>query len=258
MDRHEVPGATAEAVAEAHSSDLRVAPDFGVKFFSYWFDEDDGSVFCFARAPDKEAMNNVHERSHGLMPAEIIGVSEEDVISFLGNVRDPADATEVTSPFRIVAFTDLADSTRLLNEMGQTDFLVLLGEHDTILREALTRRGGREVKHTGDGIMASFAEGQSALRWSLDIQAAFDRRADMSIRLGLAAGEPVAQHRDLFGSAVNLASRICETAQAGQVLVSDLVHDLGVEQGFGFGDPMSAELRGFPELQTIYELRGIR
>lgn len=256
MDRHSVPGITAEDVAQAHISDLTVAPDFGVKFVSYWFDEDEGSVFCFARAPDEDAMNRVHERSHGLIPAEIIGVSEDDVISFLGSIREPSDASEITNPFRIIVFTDLVDSTRLLNDMGQTDFLGMLGQHDEILRYALTKHGGEEVKHTGDGIMASFADCPLALQWSLDVQSTFGQRTDMSIRVGLAGGEPVAQHRDLFGSAVNLANRICDAAVAGQVLVSDLVHDLGVEKRFEFGDAVPTELKGFPEQQTIYELRG--
>jgi hypothetical protein len=256
MDRHEVPGASAEDVAEAHVSDLTVAPEFGVKFFSYWFDEDDGAVFCFARAPDEETMTTVHERSHGILPAEIIRVSEDDVVSFLGNVHDPADASDVTSPFRIVAFTDLVDSTALLNQVGQAEFLVLLSEHDLILRKALARGSGREVKHTGDGIMVSFPDPGAALEWSLDVRDIFARRTDMSIRIGLAAGEPVAHHRDLFGPAVNLANRICAAAGAGRVFVSDLVHDLGVKDGYFFGEPAQAELKGFPGIQTIYELRG--
>src|SRR6185436_21007999 len=99
---------------------------------------------------------------------------------------------------------------------------------------------GREVKHTGDGIMAAFDDVASALECSIAIQAAFDARAaegltpELRVRIGIAAGEPVDHNDDLFGSTVTLASRICDAAAAGRILTSDLVHDLGVERGFRF------------------------
>lgn len=256
MDRHDLPGATAEEVAQAHVSDLRFADDFGVRFFSYWFDEDHGAVFCFARAPDKEAVTAVHQRSHGLLPTEIIEVSEADVVSFLGHVHEPASAAEITSPFRLIAFTDLVDSTKLLNQLGQGDFMVLLTEHDLILRRDLAMAGGREVKHTGDGIMASFEDVTSALRWSLNVRDDFNRRDDMQIRIGLAAGEPVDHNHDIFGAAVNLANRICGVADPGRVLVSDTVRDLGVVEHFEFGAEEDVNLKGFPDPQPVYELLG--
>lgn len=256
MDRHDVTGATAEEVAQAHMSDVAVAPKFGVKFFSYWFDEDDGAVFCFAQAPDEETMTTVHERAHGLVPAEIIRVSEDEVVSFLGRVHDPADSSEVTSAFRVIVFTDLVDSTALLNRLGQSEFLVLLSEHDLILRKALAKLNGREIKHTGDGIMASFGDASSALRWSLSVRDTFNSRDDMSIRIGLAAGEPVDHHHDLFGAAVHLASRICDAAGEDQALTSELVQDLGAKSDFVFGEPVRAALKGFPDPETIYELLG--
>ncbi len=251
-----MPEASAEDVAQAHLSDLSVGPKYGVSFFSYWFDQDDASVFCFANAPDKDTMNAVHEQSHGLLPAEIIEVSEKEVVSFLGKVHDPKDASELTSPFRTIVFTDLVDSTALLNKMGQSDFMVLLSEHDLILRKALAKTSGREVKHTGDGIMAAFADVAVALRWSLDVRDAFNRRTDMDIRVGLAAGEPVDRHDDLYGPAVNLANRICSHAGVGEVFVSSVVHDLGADAGFEFGEPRQAELKGFPSPETVYELLG--
>lgn len=257
MDRHDVPGATAEDVAGAHMSDLRVAGEYDVKFFSYWFDPEDGSVFCFARAPDPEAMTAVHQKSHGLLPAEIIEVSEQEVVDFLGKVQDPSDATEIESPFRLIAFTDLVDSTVLLNRLGEAEFMVLLTEHDLMLRKALVRFRGREVKHTGDGIMASFDEASACLEWALDVRDTFRGRADMEMKVGLSAGEPVDHNRDLFGAAVNLASRICGAAGAGQVLVSDVVRDLGIPHEFRFDDGEKRALKGFTEPQLIYELIGL-
>jgi len=254
MDRHDVPGATAEETANNHAADLEIAGQFGVDFFSYWHDATRGLVFCFARAPGEEAMAEAHQASHGLVPGEIIEVSESDVVRFLGVVHDPVDASESTSAFRIVCFTDLVGSTELLDRLGQSEYMVLLTEHDLIIRNALIRWTGREVKHTGDGFMVVFEDVEEALGWSLDVRESFEQRADLDVRLGMAAGEPVDHDRDLFGAAVTMANRICSSAGPEQIYVSDVVRDLGVEMGFAFDAGRTEVLKGFSEAATIYEL----
>ena len=171
---------------------------------------------------------------------EIISVSEDAVLRFLGRIQDPVDLAQVSSAFRTILFTDLKGSTALLNEVGEPAWLVLLTEHDLIIRRALVATRGREVKHTGDGIMASFDDVARALECAATIQDGFETRTadgatpELRVRIGLAAGEPVDHNDDLFGSTVNLASRICEAAEAGHILVSELVHDLGMKKGFSF------------------------
>ncbi len=256
MDRHEVPGATAQDVAEAHMSDLEEASKFDVEFFSYWFDANDGAVFCFAKAPSEDSMVSVHEASHGLVPARIIEVNESDVVSFLGRVHDPVDASEITSPFRTIAFTDIVGSTELLDRKGQAEFMVLLTEHDLMVRKALMSWEGQEVKHTGDGFMVSFGDVGKALGWALELRSAFDAHEDLSIRLGMDAGEPVDQYDDIFGAVVTMASRICASTGPGKVRVSDVVHELGVERAFTFSEGEPETLKGFSEPTTLYELLG--
>jgi class 3 adenylate cyclase len=256
MDRHNVPGATAEDTANNHVADLEVAGQFGVEFFSYWHDSNEGVVICFARAPGEEAMVDAHAASHGGVPAEIIEVSESDVVRFLGKVHDPVDASEVTSAFRTICFTDLVGSTELLDRLGQSEYMVLLTEHDLIIRKALIRWNGREVKHTGDGFMVVFEDVDKALGWSLDVRESFGQRSDLDVRLGMAAGEPVDHDDDIFGAAVTMANRICSSAGPEQIHVSDVVRDLGVEQGFSFDGGKTEVLKGFSEPATIYELLG--
>ncbi len=259
MDRHEVPGATAEDVANAHVSDLSVAGKYDVEFFSYWFDSKDGAVFCFARAPSDEAMLQVHSESHGLVPAEIIKVSENEVVRFLGKVSDPTDASEITSPFRVIVFTDLEDSTAMLDNMGESEFMLLLTEHDLVIRRALVRWPGREVKHTGDGFLLSFADLSNALNWALEVRNEFasgelvEGLPALKVRIGMAAGEPVDHDNDIFGAAVNRANRICAAADPGRILVSDQVHDLAAQR-FEFGEPREVTLKGFANAATVYEL----
>ncbi len=259
MDRHDLPGATAEQVAQAHLSDLRLEAKYGVQFLAYWFDEDHGEVFCLARAPLAEDMQAVHREAHGLIPNEIIAVSENDIVRFLGRIGDPVDTSGVRA-FRTILFTDLKGSTSLLHDVGEPRFMALLAEHDLIIRRALVSTRGREVKHTGDGIMASFDDAANALRCSLAIQDGFTARVsagvgpELGVRIGIAAGEPVDHNDDLFGSTVNLASRICDAADAGHVLTSDLVHELGMAQGFSFDGGRDLVLKGFAGTTRVYEL----
>jgi class 3 adenylate cyclase len=260
MDRHDIPGATAADIAQAHVKDVAVAGSHGVEFLTYWFDADRGRAFCLARAPAPASMERVHKEAHGLIPNEIITVSEDHVLRFLGTMTGPVDPSGPAGSFRVILFTDLEGSTSLLEDLGQSAFMVLLTEHDLVIRRALVASDGREVKHTGDGIMASFDDVGRALDCALAIQHGFDARAAsggtpaLRVRIGIAAGEPVDHNDDLFGSSVNLASRICDAADAGHTLVSDLVHELGVVKGFSLHEVDPRALKGFAERIRIFEL----
>jgi class 3 adenylate cyclase len=260
MDRHDLPSATAEQVAQAHLSDLGVEAKYGVRFLSYWFDADNGEAFCLARAPKPEDMQAVHLEAHGMSPNEIISVSEDNVLRFLGKINDPVDHTQATSAFRTILFTDLKGSTSLLQEVGEPAYMVFLTEHDLIIRRALVASRGREVKHTGDGIMASFDDVARALGCAAAIQDGFDARTagggtpDLRVRIGMAAGEPVDHNDDIFGSTVNLASRICEAADAGHILVSELVRDLGIKKGFSLHEAGERVLKGYAAPTRVFEL----
>ena len=262
MDRHDVAGISADDVARLHASDAALAGKHDVQFLSHWFDVDHGGAFCIARAPDRANLEAVHRESHGNVPHEIIDVSEDAVLRFLGKVRDPAGEREVANPFRTVLFTDLEGSTALLDRLGTSDYLTLLGEHDLIIRQALVRSQGREVKHTGDGLMASFDVVPGALTCALAIQAGFDTRnerggsPDLRVRVGLAAGEPVDHNDDLFGGTVNLASRLCDAAEPGSILVSDAVYEIGSGEGFVFERLAHRELKGFSGPIEAFQLLG--
>ena len=261
MDRHDLLDATAEQVAEMHMLDLAVAAKHNVEFLSYWFDPYAGAVFSLAEAPTPADVAAVHAESHGLVPNRIIAVGEDSVLKFLGNIEEPVGPSLVTSPFRTILFTDLVGSTEMLDRLGQDAYLSLLAEHDLIIRRSVVASQGREVKHTGDGIMASFNGVGPALSCALGIQQGFAERNahhgrhQLEVRIGLAAGEPVDRDDDLFGSTVTLASRICDAAQAGQILVSQIVHDLGVPLGFAFAEPEQRDLKGFRDPIAVFALR---
>ena len=137
----------------------------------------------------------------------------------------------------------------------------MLRAHNRIVREALKAHDGSEIKHTGDGIMASFQSASGAIDCAVDIQRALDSRNEanpdmpLRVRIGLNAGEPVAEGEDLFGTAVQLASRIAARAEPGQVLVSDVVRQLAAGKEFLFSDEGDVVLRGFEDPVRLYGVR---
>jgi hypothetical protein len=79
MDRHELPGATAADIAAAHLRDLEVQERLGVRFVTYWFEEEAGSGFCLIEGPDKESVEAAHRASHGMLPLNVVEVDEASI-----------------------------------------------------------------------------------------------------------------------------------------------------------------------------------
>jgi class 3 adenylate cyclase len=261
MDIHNLDdGTTAEDVAKAHAKDMEVQQKYGVKYGKYWVNESGKKVFCLAHAPNAEAAEQVHREAHGMMPEKIIEVQPELAEGFLGGMETnaagavvfPGAGADARDPgIRTVLFTDVVNSTTLTQSLGDEAALAILGVHDTIVRDALSASGGREIKHTGDGIMASFVSPAGAVRCAIQIQRELDKHAQanpehpLKVRVGAAAGEPVEQHNDLFGCTVQLAARLCAHAQPEQILVSNAIAELCLGKGLLFEDVGEVTLKGF-------------
>jgi class 3 adenylate cyclase len=261
MDIHSLPeGATAEDVAKAHAKDMETQRKYGVEYTKYWFNEKAGKVFCLCHAPNAEAAEQVHREAHCLLPDKIIEIQPELAEGFLGGVETntagaavlPGGGPDARDPgIRTILFTDVVNSTTLTQSLGDEAALAVLGVHDTIVRDALSALGGREVKHTGDGIMASFISAAGAVRCAIQIQRELDKHAKekpdraLKVRVGAAAGEPVEQHNDLFGSTVQLASRLCAHAEPEQILVTNAIAELCLGKGLEFEDLGEVALKGF-------------
>jgi class 3 adenylate cyclase len=261
MDIHNLPeGATLEDVAKAHAKDMETQRKYGVEYTKYWLNEKAGKVFCLCHAPNAEAAEQVHREAHGMLPDKIIEIQPEVAEGFLGAVETnaagavvlPGGGADARDPgIRTILFTDTVNSTVLTQSLGDEAALAILGVHDTIVRDALDALGGREVKHTGDGIMASFISAAGAVRCAIQIQRELDKHAKanpkraLKVRVGAAAGEPVEQHNDLFGATVQLASRLCTHAQPQQILVSNAIAELCLGKGLLFEDLGEVTLKGF-------------
>jgi len=159
----------------------------------------------------------------------------------------------VDAGFQTVLFTDLVGSTELTQQMGDEAAQVLLERHDSIVRAAVEQHQGREVKHTGDGIMATFGSPVSAAQAAQQMQRQLTAE-QIRVRVGLNAGEPVARGSDLFGTAVQLAARVTDRAQAGQILVSNVVRELCAGKPLTFDPTGAATLKGFEKPVHLHEL----
>ena len=192
-----------------------------------------------------------HERITGAIRS-FLGIEVEAKLT-------PAPAPAAADVYTIL-FTDLEGSTKLTQQLGDAKAQEVVHAHNQIVRDALRVHGGKEIKHTGDGIMASFSSSSGAINSAVAIQQAVAAHVEkhpempLSIHIGLNAGEPVAEDSDLFGTAVQLASRICDKAGAGEILVSNVVRELAAGKGFLFSDRGESELRGFEDPVRLYEV----
>lgn len=260
MDIHEVTGGvSAEDVAKAHAEDVKIQDKYGVHYQKYWVNEKAGKIFCLCHAPNAEAARHVHREAHGMLADKIIEIQPELAEGFLGGVEVndagaalvPGATNERDPGIRTILFTDIVESTALTQQMGDEAVMALLDLHDAVVRNALVGLGGREVKHTGDGIMASFSSAAAAVKCASQIQRDFARHEKnqhdhkLKVRIGAAAGEPVEQHQDLFGCTVQLAARLCAHASPEQILVSNALAELCLGKGFSFQDVGELTLKGF-------------
>ena len=203
MDRHYIEGATQHAVADAHQKDLALQDKYKIKFLTYWFDEARCTAFCLIESPNRNTIEQAHNEAHGSVPNEVLEVDPSVVDAFLGRIKDPprsdplaAKSAEIAmdAGFRVIMFTDLKDSTLMTTLYGDTKALHLLHIHNALTRNSLKAHRGREVKHTGDGFMASFVSVSDAVQCAVDIQNAFavynkkNPETPLILRIGLSAG----------------------------------------------------------------------
>jgi class 3 adenylate cyclase len=178
---------------------------------------------------------------------------------FLGSPKTEAREAQA-APFRTVLFTDVVGHTEMMRRLCDGAGREVLREHERITRETLKANGGTEVKTMGDGFMASFASVVKGVECAIALQQAFDAQnqesgtENLSVRVGLNAGEPIEDEGDLFGSTVILAARIAGAAEGGEILASNVVRELCSGKPFLFADRGEHAMKGFDEAVRVYEV----
>ena len=174
--------------------------------------------------------------------------------------KKPGSASKGSNQPVTVLFTDIAGSTAMTQKLGDAGAQDVVRIHNQIVRDAIKTFSGREIKHTGDGIMASFPSAAQGVEAAMDMQKqtkkhnASERGKErpLGLKVGLNAGEPISEEDDLYGTTVQLAARIVDKAQAGEVLVSGSVHGLSQGKNLKFERGPDFDMKGFDEPISTY------
>ncbi|HYZ78869.1 MAG TPA: response regulator [Gaiellaceae bacterium] len=154
-----------------------------------------------------------------------------------------------------VVFTDIENSTPLVERLGDERARELFLEHDRLVRQALERTGGVEVEREGDKFMLAFSSARRAVRCAIEIQRALERSGvPLRVRAGLNTGDVIAQERGYFGRAVFLASRVADAAGGGEILVSEVTRSLAADGDVEFRERGTHELKGLKGRHRLYEV----
>ena len=166
--------------------------------------------------------------------------------------------TKSAKEFVAVLFTDIVGSTALTQERGDDAAQLVVHEHNSIVRDALALHGGKEIKHTGDGIMATFGQITNAVEGAVAMQLACMRaNADnpelgLGLCIGVNAGEPIHEDGDIFGTPVQMAARVSSKAEGEEIAVSNLVREMCTGKSYKFNKKGDFDLKGFPEPVPIF------
>jgi len=156
-----------------------------------------------------------------------------------------------------IVFTDIVESTVLLGRLGDHVWLDLLRRHNAIIEQATAAHGGTVVETQGDGSMLAFPSARRAVACAQAIQGAVGRAfADVSppiaVRIGVHTGDALHEGDHFFGTTVHYAARVASQALGGEVLVSNVVHDLVAGPGIDFHESREVELKGLNGLHQLH------
>jgi class 3 adenylate cyclase len=172
----------------------------------------------------------------------------DEIEEFLTGARSGADADVLTMT---VLFTDIVASTEHQTRVGPREWSRLTDRHDAMVRTALLRHRGHEVKTTGDGFLATFDATGRALRCAAEIVAGA-KDIGLELRAGVHTGEVEVRGDDIAGLSVTIAKRVCDLAGPGQVLISETVRGQIVGGGIEFVDRGEHQLKGVPGIWRLY------
>jgi class 3 adenylate cyclase len=157
----------------------------------------------------------------------------------------------------IILFADIVASTALTEQLGDAAFRAKARDLDTSLRAIIAEAGGATIdaKTLGDGVLATFPAASQAIDAALRCGAAGETQG-LPLHLGLHAGDVIREQNNVFGGAVNIASRISALSAPGEVLVSDTVRSLArTSAGVTFEDRGEHALKGVADPQRVYAVR---
>ena len=232
MDRHDVSDrVTAEVVAQLHQADLKIQHEFNCRGLTYWFDEKRKTAFCLVEAPNKQAIQEMHNHAHGEVSHLIIEVEANIVESFLGRIEDPVKAlnTElniINDPaFRTIMVIRWPKKSLKIKDLIQSDIDVQ--RYNESIIETLNLFRGRLVKQQKHSFLVSFESVSNAVSCAVELQVGLksfleiNTQLNNELKIGLSAGLPVTGKDALFEDTIKLAERMCDTIKAEIIISSE-------------------------------------
>jgi len=238
------------------------------RLLAHAFDRLDASPDMAARFEERMGEYMMETRYMRLIQAgragiETLGLGDVNgahsvLLSILKDWNRPA--TEKKASIMTVMFTDMVGSTDMTQARGDVAAQEIVRRHNAIVRTSLAQFSGKEIKHTGDGIMASFASAANAVEASIQIHRevaahnAGQPNLPLHLRIGLNAGEPIQEEDDLFGVTVQLAARVCAATQSDHTLCTTVVKDLASGKGGAFDSAGNFALKGFRDKIPLWDV----
>jgi class 3 adenylate cyclase/pimeloyl-ACP methyl ester carboxylesterase len=192
---------------------------------------------------------------HGSWRTEDMAKLGPPVVEFLSAIGFEEPPPPVTRALATILFTDIVESTGRAAEMGDHAWRAVLDKHDAIAAERVVHHGGRLVKTTGDGLLATFDGPSAAIEAARAIR---DRVAafDIEVRAGVHTGEVELRNGDVGGIGVHIGARITGVAGPGEILVSRTVKDLVTGSGMVLQDRGTNTLKGVPDTWQVFAVDG--
>jgi class 3 adenylate cyclase len=174
----------------------------------------------------------------------------DEIEEFLTGARSGAEGDVVMAA---VLFTDVVASTEHQSRVGPREWSRLTDHHDAMVRAALNRHLGHELKTTGDGFLATFDATGRALRCAVEILAGA-KDIGLDLRAGVHSGDVEVRGDDIAGMAVTIAKRVCDLAGPGQVFLSETVRGHLVSAGIEFANEGEHTLKGVPGSWRLFSV----
>jgi AraC-like DNA-binding protein len=203
---------------------------------TYWIDEDRETIFCLIEAPDKDAVKEMHNKAHGLVPHKVIEVSSSIVQSFLGRIYDPDEVKPTESglkvfadpSFRVLLVIRTIDPILLQHKSGSDKANELIKQSDEIIRKNITEHEGSEVEHSGNGFIISFYSAAKAVACALGIQKDMPvaDATGLDLRIAISGGEPIEKSNKLYGDAIQFANYLALITNSSKIAIASNVKEL--------------------------------
>lgn len=189
-------------------------------------------------------------------------IEQRDLAQTIVETQDLLKLKQNAHGIVVIMFSDIVGFTTYVEHHGDQLAYERLKYHNQIIRNALRLHNGSEVKHLGDGFMASFTSAREALLCAAEIQSQLKALNDdpmpLQVRIGIHAGEPIHEQSDFIGRTVIMSQRIMDQAKGGQIYISEVVKTLvGPIKGYQYVEQGQRRLEGIAEVQTLYEFHPV-